>query len=43
MNTNFQRTAKEQHLFEMEIFCNIINVITVTFEINKKNINYQNI
>ncbi len=23
---------KEQHLFEIEIFCNIINVFTVTFD-----------
>ncbi len=36
MNKKFQRTAftKEQHLFEMEIFCNIINVFTDTFKIN---------
>ncbi len=26
--------TKEQHLFEMEIFCNIINVFTDTFKIN---------
>ncbi len=25
-------SSKEQHLFEIEIFCNIINVITVTFD-----------
>jgi len=24
-------SPKEQHLYEIEIFCNIINVITVTF------------
>ncbi len=24
-------SSKEQHLFEIEIFCNIINVFTVTF------------
>ncbi len=28
MNGNI---SKEQHLFETEIFCNIINVFTVTF------------
>ncbi len=26
------RKLKEQHLFEMDIFCNIINVFTVTFD-----------
>ncbi len=26
------RKFKEQHLFETEIFCNIINVFTVTFD-----------
>ncbi len=25
-------SSKEQHLFETEIFCNIINVLTVTFD-----------
>ncbi len=25
------RTFKEQHLFETEFFCNIINVFTATF------------
>ncbi len=25
-------SSKEQHLFEMEIFCNILNVFTVTFD-----------
>jgi len=25
-------SSKEQHLFETEIFCNIINVFTVTFD-----------
>ncbi len=25
-------SSKEQHLFETEIFCNIINIFTVTFE-----------
>ncbi len=25
-------SSKEQHLFEIEIYCNIINVFTVTFE-----------
>ncbi len=25
-------SSKEQHLFEIEIFCNIINVFTVTFD-----------
>jgi len=25
------RSLKEQHLFEIEIFCNIINVFTFTF------------
>ncbi len=24
--------SKEQDLFEMEVFCNIINVFTVTFD-----------
>ncbi len=24
-------SSKEQHLFETEIFCNILNVFTVTF------------
>ncbi len=32
-------SLKEQHLFETEIFCNIINVFTVTFnQINKPKI-----
>ncbi len=26
------RKLKEQHLFEMDIFCNIINVFTLTFD-----------
>ncbi len=26
------KSSKEQHLFEIEIFCNIINVFTVTFD-----------
>jgi len=25
-------SSKEQHLFEIEIFCNIINIFTVTFD-----------
>ncbi len=25
-------SSKEQHLLEIEIFCNIINVFTVTFD-----------
>ncbi len=25
-------SSKEQHLFEIEIFCNIISVFTVTFD-----------
>ncbi len=25
-------SSKEQHLLEMEIFCNIINIFTVTFD-----------
>ncbi len=27
-----KKSSKEQHLFEIEIFCNIINVFTVTFD-----------
>ncbi len=40
-------SSKEQHLFEIEIFCNIINVFTVTFDqfnaslINKSTCLYQ--
>ncbi len=26
------QSSKEQHLFEIEIFCNIINVFTATFD-----------
>ncbi len=29
---NENKSSKEQHLFEMEIFCNIINVFTATFD-----------
>ncbi len=25
-------SSKEQHLFELKIFCNIINVFTITFD-----------
>ncbi len=25
-------SSKEQHLFEIEIFCNVINVFTITFD-----------
>ncbi len=32
------KSSKEQHLFEIEIFWNIVNVLIVTFEkTNKKN------
>ncbi len=27
-----EETAQKQHLFEIEIICNIINVFTVTFD-----------
>ncbi len=26
------KSSKEQHLFDIEIFCNIINVFAVTFD-----------
>jgi len=34
MNRKVRKTEslKEQHLFEIEIFCNIINVFTATFD-----------
>ncbi len=28
---HFQESSKEQHLFEIEILCNIINVFTIIF------------
>ncbi len=31
-NTVKIESSKEQHLFELKIFCNIINVFTVTFD-----------
>ncbi len=39
------KSSKEQHLFETEIFCNIINVFTVIFDqfnasMLNKNINF---
>ncbi len=30
--SSFTFMSKEQHLFVIEIFCNIINAITVTFD-----------
>ncbi len=30
--TFWEEISKEQHLFEIEILCNILNVFTVTFD-----------
>ncbi len=29
----FEESLKEQHLFEIKLFCNIINVFTVTYDL----------
>jgi len=40
---NRKNSAKEEHLFEKEIFCNIINVCIVTFDqLNASLLNYSN-
>ncbi len=35
--------SKEQHLFEIENFCKIINVFTVTFNLLNESINFSEI
>jgi len=37
----FRKRSKEEHLFKIEIFCNIIHIFTITFgQLNVKNMNF---